>query len=40
MVHDGLGMREKSIEAPVEDAGGDKGVNIADVETAQVEILA
>jgi hypothetical protein len=27
---------EKSIEAPVEDAGGDEGVDIADVETAQV----
>jgi hypothetical protein len=40
VVHDGLGVREKSIEAPVEDAGGDEGVDIADVETAQVEILA
>jgi hypothetical protein len=33
-------VREKSIEAPVEDAGGDEGVDIADVETAQVEMLA
>lgn len=33
-------MREETIEAPVEDAGGDKGVDIADVETAQVELLA
>jgi len=32
VVHDGLGVREKSIEAPVEDAGGDEGVDIADVE--------
>jgi hypothetical protein len=40
VVHDGLGMREKSIEAPVEDAGGDEGVYIADVETAEVEMLA
>jgi len=34
VVHDGLGVREKSIESPVEDAGGDEGVDIADVETA------
>ena len=40
VVHDGLGVREKSIEAPVEDAGGDEGVDIADIETAQVEMLA
>lgn len=40
VVHDGLGVREKSIEAPVEDAGGNEGVDIADVETAQVEMLA
>lgn len=33
-------MREKSIKAPVEDSGGDEGVKIADVETAQVETLA
>jgi len=32
VVHDGLGVREKSIEAPVEDAGGDEGVDIADIE--------
>jgi hypothetical protein len=40
VVHDGLGVREKSIEGPVEEAGGDEGVDIADVKTAQVEILA
>jgi hypothetical protein len=40
VVHDRLGVREKSIEAPVEDAGGDEGVDIADIETTQVEILA
>ena len=40
VVHNGLGVREESIETPVEDAGGDEGVDIADVETAQVEILA
>ena len=35
MVHDGLGVREKTIEAPVEDAGGYEGVDIADIETAR-----
>ena len=40
MVHDGLGVREKSIEAPVEDASGDEGVDIADAEPAQVEIVS
>ncbi len=40
MVHDGLGVREEAIEAPVEDAGGDEGVDVADVETAQGELLA
>ena len=33
VVHDGLGVREEAVEAPVEDAGGDEGVDIADVET-------
>ena len=33
-------MREEAIEAPVKDAGGDEGVDIADVETAQVGLLA
>jgi hypothetical protein len=33
-------VREKSIEAPVEEAGSDEGVDIADVEPAQVEMLA
>lgn len=37
VVHDGLGVREEAIEGPVEDAGGDEGVHITDVETAQVE---
>jgi hypothetical protein len=32
VVHNRLGVREKSIEAPVEDAGGYEGVDIADVE--------
>jgi hypothetical protein len=40
VVHDGLGVREKSIEGPVEEAGGDEGVDIADVEPAKVEMLA
>ena len=40
VVHDGLGVRDEAIEAPVEDAGGDEGVDVADVETAQVELLA
>lgn len=29
-------MREEAIEAPVEDAGGDEGVDVADVETARL----
>lgn len=40
MVHHGLGMREKSIEAIVEDTSGDEGINIADVEANKVEMLA
>ena len=40
VVHDGVGVREEAVEAPVEDAGGDEGVDVADVETAQVEALA
>jgi hypothetical protein len=40
VVHNGLGVREKPIEAPVEDASGDEGVDITDCETAQVEMLA
>ena len=40
VVHDGLGVREEAIEAPVEDAGGDEGVDIANVEPVQVELLA
>lgn len=34
VIHDGLGVREKLVEAPVEEAGGDEGVDIADIETA------
>ena len=33
-------MRDEAIEAPVEDAGGDEGVDIANVETAKVGLLA
>lgn len=40
VVHDGLGMRKEAVEAPVEDASGDEGVDVADVETAQVELSA
>lgn len=40
VVHDGLGVREEAIEAPVEDAAGDEGVDIANVKTAQVKLLA
>ena len=40
MIHYRLGVREESIEGPVEDAGGDEGVHIADVETAGVKVLA
>ena len=38
VVHDGRGMWEKAIEAPVEEAGGNEGVKVANAETAQVEI--
>ena len=40
MVHDGLGVREEAVKAPVEDAGGDEGVDIADVETARVDVIS
>jgi len=40
VIHDGLGVREEPIEAPIKDTGGDKGVDIADVESAEVEKLA
>ena len=40
VVHDGLGVREEAIESPVEETGGDKGVNVAYVETARVSLLA
>ena len=40
VVHEGVGVRDEAIEGPVEDAGGDEGVDIADVETARVELLA
>jgi len=32
VVHDGLGMREKSVKAPIKDAGGDEGIYVTDVE--------
>jgi hypothetical protein len=40
VVHYRLLVREKPVETNVEDAGGDEGVEIANVETAQVEMLA
>jgi hypothetical protein len=39
MVHDGLGVRKKFIEAPVEDAGCEEGVDVSDAETVQVDII-
>ena len=39
VVHDGLRVREEAVEAPVEDASGDEGVDVADAETARVEML-
>lgn len=38
VVHDGRGMWEEAIEAPVEEASGNEGVKVANAETAQVEI--
>ena len=38
VVHDGRSVREEAIEAPVEKACGNEGVDVSDVETAQVEI--
>lgn len=35
MVHDGLGVWEEAVETPVEDAGGDEGVDVADAETVR-----
>jgi hypothetical protein len=32
VVHDGVGVWEETVEAPVEDAGGDEGVDVADAE--------
>jgi hypothetical protein len=32
VVHDGLGVREEAVEGPVEEAGGDEGVDVADGE--------
>lgn len=40
VVHDGLCVREESIEAPVEDAGGDKRVDISDAETVKVNTVS
>ena len=35
VVHDGVGVREEAIEAPVEDPGSDEGVDVADAETVR-----
>lgn len=35
MVHDGLGMREESVEEPVEETGGEERVDVADGKPAQ-----
>lgn len=40
VVHDGVGVREEAVEAPVEDAGGDERVDVADVEPIGGELLA
>jgi hypothetical protein len=40
VVHKGVAVREEAIEKPIEDAGGDEGVDVADVEPVQVESLA
>jgi hypothetical protein len=32
VVHDGVRVREEAVEAPVEEAGGDEGVDVADGE--------
>lgn len=40
MVHNGVSVRRDLIEDPVEDAGCDEGVDIADAETAGRLILA
>jgi hypothetical protein len=40
VVQDGLIVREELIEGPIEEAGGEEGVDIADIETTQVEMLA
>jgi hypothetical protein len=40
VVHHGLLVREKFIEAPIEEAGSNERVDIADGETVQIEILA
>jgi hypothetical protein len=36
----GLRVREEAIEAPVEDAGGDEGVNVADCEPGRVKVVS
>lgn len=40
MVHHGRMMREKAIEDPIEDAGSNEGVDIANSETIRFELLA
>ena len=39
MVHDGFGVREETIEGPVEDASGDERVDVSDRETVKVDML-
>lgn len=40
VIHHRLSVWEEAIEAPVENAGGDERVQVADVETARAELSA
>lgn len=40
VVHDRLSVRKEAIEAPVEEASGDEGVDIANIETVNDELSA
>jgi hypothetical protein len=40
MIHDGVGVGRKLIEDPVENACGEERVDIADIKTTRVKILA
>lgn len=40
VVHLRLGMGEEAVKAPVEDACGDEGVEVADAETIQVVLIS